>query len=457
MLDQSIYIKLGNILLEKLKGKLNLKINLEERYSLAELLLHQIIQSEEHACYRPLYEDSQQRHEFLKRFFSYDEIEEIIRDPKVEDIAINGVEAIFLHHTQEGLIKTNKSFHDFEYLEFFLKKLIVFSGRTKVNKINDFEMPYNEGRVNVIFSPYGYQITITKMKEKPLTIVELLEKGSLDYSTAGFLWLAIEGMKLRPANLLIVGGPGAGKTTLLNALLSFVPENERVVVIEDTLELNTQGMANFSRLESDENVSLEQLVKNTLRMRPDRLIIGEVRGTEAQDMITAMNIGKYCMGTIHAPNTKEAFVRLCNAPMNIPAPLLNLIDVIVVLRKYSPIRSIQRVVEEISETSILEEKRPLVSVLWKYDYKKKKVMENAPFAVYREKLAEATGKSPAEVVEELEIRKRLLYLLVKKGVSKFADVTAFASLYNLNPQEAMASLGVKMADLYKISSAELNK
>ena len=251
--------------------------------------------------------------------------------------------------------------------------------------------------------------------------------------------------------MLIVGGPGAGKTTLLNALLSFIPSNERVVIIEDTLELNTRFMENFSRLESGEDLSLEYLVKNTLRMRPERIIVGEVRGREAQDMMTAMNIGKYCMGTIHASNTKEAFTRLENAPMNIPPSLINLIDILVVLKRFRKGNTIQRVAEEISETSFMHQKRPLVSVMWKYDYKTNCIKEESPCTVFRDKLAEATGRETVYVLREHQLRTKILYLLKEKSIKTFHEITKFSSIYNKDREQALDSIGSSIKEVEKIS------
>ena len=152
----------------------------------------------------------------------------------------------------------------------------------------------------------------------PLSIIDLIRRGTMSYEAAGQLWLYMEGLSIRPANIIISGGPGTGKTTLLNALLSFIPEKDRLVVIEDTLELNTFMEDSCSRLETDDELTLSDLVKNSLRMRPERIIVGEVRGAEARDMITAVNIGKYCMGTIHALSARETITRLHNEPMNVP-------------------------------------------------------------------------------------------------------------------------------------------
>ncbi|OPX28249.1 MAG: hypothetical protein B1H08_06250 [Candidatus Omnitrophica bacterium 4484_171] len=347
-------------------------------------------------------------------------------------------------------MKTNRSFYSVRYLDFFQKKLLIFAGRSYFSKINDYGLPNIHGRVNIVHSPFGPQITITKLKTMPLSIIQLIERNMLDYNTAAFLWIAVEGMGLRSANMLIVGGPGAGKTTLLNALLSFIPSSDRVIIIEDTLELNTKFMDNFSRLESGDDLSLEHLVKNTLRMRPERIIIGEVRGKEAQDMMTAMNIGKYCMGTIHASNTKEAFTRLENVPMNIHPSLINLVDVFVVLRRFRKGPVVQRITEEISETSFMHQKRPLVSVMWKYDYKAGRITETAPFTIFRDKLAEAAGLDSKDILKEMSNRAKILYLLSQKNIKTFHEITKFASLYSKDKFQALNSIGLNEEEVEKV-------
>lgn len=452
MIDQGIYLLLGNYLLDQLRGKINLRISSEARIKLAEEALKELVQGENFSQYADIYEDAEKRKEFISKFFSYDALDELLHNEQVEDIGINGINSIFAHMTNRGLVKIEKGFPDHQSLSFFLRKLVIFSGRHHLRKVNDLELPFVQGRVNIVHSPYGPQITITKIKEIPLSIIQLIQRQTLDYKIASFLWLAVEGMGLRPANILIVGGPGAGKTTLLNALLSFVPRDERVVTIEDTLELHTQSMDNFSILESDASLTLEDLVKNTLRMRPDRIIIGEVRGREARDMMTAMNIGKYCLCTIHAPNTKEAFARLEHDPMNVSPPLLNLIDILVVLRRYRKSNSIYRVIEQISETSFAEQRRPLISVLWEYSYKENQIKETTSFTVYREKLAEATGGDSSGIIQEWDMRAKILHILSNKNISAFHKVTDFCTAYHRNKNKALESIGITIKDLKKMPS-----
>lgn len=390
----------------------------------------------------------EERRDFIKNFLSYGEIESLIANPDVEDIIINNTNYIFVHHTKKGLINTDKRFKSERELELFINKLVVFSGRTKVGKLANLELPNIQGRVNIVRSPLGPQITITKTKTEPLSIINLVEKGTLSYEVAAQLWLYVEGMSVRPANIIISGGPGSGKTTLLNALFSFVPANERMVVIEDTLELNTQLEDSCSRLESDEDLTLADLVKNSLRMRPDRIVIGEVRGQEARDLMTAVNIGKYCMGTIHASTSREAILRMQSEPMNVPETLVTLVDVFLILKKFILKDKVIRVIEEVSETGGMEHKTVLLSQVWKYDYEKRKLISTSPSTVYRDRLSKDSGFKPRDIMEEVRLRARLLEILHVKNLSTLSEVTTFCRAYAANPEETIAKLGLTKEQIF---------
>ena len=393
-----------------------------------------------------------ERNNFIRNFLSYNVIEKLLYDPDIEDIIINTTNHIFVHHAKKGLTKTDKRFKSQKELNLFIKKLVVFSGRASIKKIADLELPNIQGRVNIVNSPIGPQITITKTKTEPFSILNLVEKKALSYDLAAQLWLYVEGLSVRPASIIVAGGPGSGKTTLLNALFSFIPPKERVVVIEDTLELNTQLDESCSRLESDEDLTLADLVKNSLRMRPERVVIGEVRGQEARDLMTAVNIGKYCMGTIHASTAREAILRMQNEPMNVPEVLVNLVDVFLIMKKFILKDRVIRVIGEVSETGGLENKTILLSQIWKYNYENRRLAETSPSTIYRDKLSRDAGLSPREIMDEIKLRSRLLEILHAKSMVTLKEVTDFCRAYNSNPQEVIAKLGLSRDDLLSKNS-----
>jgi flagellar protein FlaI len=385
----------------------------------------------------------------FNEFLSYGVIEEFLDDPEVEDIMINYLSPIYVHKTKRGLVKTDKRFSSKEEVDLFVKKLVIFSGRKTINKINNVELVEIKGRGNIVYSPFGPQITITRAKEKPLSIIDLIESGTLTPEIAAQFWLYVEGLGVKPANIIISGGPGTGKSTILNALFSFFPANDRIVVIEDTFELNTELEENCSRLESDEDTSLADLVKNSLRMRPDRVIVGEVRGQEAQDLMTAMNIGKYCMGTLHASTARETIIRLENEPMNAPEVLVNLVDVFVIMRRYNVNGGIARVVGELVETAGMADKTILLSTLWTYDLGSGKFRESAVSSEYRDRLAQVSGKTPVEIMEEIKVRAGIFKLLLQKGIRTMREVTEVCRRYAVDPQKVFDGLGIKRSDLLK--------
>ncbi|HBH97236.1 MAG TPA: hypothetical protein DDX89_05555 [Candidatus Omnitrophica bacterium] len=446
------WMGLSEKLLDRLRGKMTLIQDQQERHALAADALDDV-SGELGDELRVRLADEPTRKAFLRAFISYELIEEFLQDPLVEDIMINSTESIFVHKTGQGLVKTEKRFPNNRALEMFVNKLIVFGGRAELSQINDVELSEVRGRVNIVRSPFGPQVTITRAKERALSIIELIDKGLCTYELAAQLWIYVEGLSIRPANLLISGEPGAGKTTLLNALLSFVPWSHRMVVIEDTLELNTKFLEACSRLESSGSLTMEALVKNSLRMRPDRIIIGEVRGREARDLMTAINLGKYCMGTLHASTARETLLRLQNEPMNAPETLTNLVDVLIVLKRLNLWGQITRVVGEVVETSGMEKNVVLLSPVWTYDSARHRAVETSPSSAYRDRLAQASGFLASHIIAETVRRANILRLLhTKLRVSDVHEVTKFCQLYVADPDKAIEQLGVTAKELERKSS-----
>ncbi|MBI5416116.1 MAG: type II/IV secretion system ATPase subunit, partial [Candidatus Omnitrophica bacterium] len=226
-------------LVEALCGRMSLLQPQKEREQMVEEALGGILAVGEFGELKQDLQNEETRVQFIRDFLSYGIATELLCDFCVEDLIINSLKPIYIHHSQKGFMSTGKNFTTPKELDLFIRKILLFAGRKKLDKIANLELPNLEGRVNIIFSPFGPQITITKAKVSPLSILELVREGSLTHEVAAQLWLYLEGMSIRPANIMIAGGPGVGKTTLLNAIFSFIPETDRLVVIEDTLELNT--------------------------------------------------------------------------------------------------------------------------------------------------------------------------------------------------------------------------
>ena len=372
---------------------------------------------------------------------SFGPISVLMADQAAEDIMINALNPIFVFDSQQGMVKTGIRFKTYSELDAFIKRLLLFAGKSEMGRISDLCLP-GGARANVVLSPLGPQITIRRFKQQPPSIIDLVEWGMMDYNVAAQLWLYAEGYGVKPANMLIAGAPSSGKTTLLNAMFSFFPTNQRIVVIEDTMELNTKTEENCSRLVSGEGVTMEDLVKNSLRMRPDRLILGEVRGSEAKDLMTAMNIGKICMGTIHANTPREAVMRLENEPMNVPSSMVPLIDVILTTGRFSQEGEHFRRITGISEIGGMEGNRVLIGDRFNFDYQTRALREISPSVTYRDRLALAAGIQPTEIIEEIKRREQVLRKLKGKGVTTIEQISLFCKKYNENPDEALEKLGL---------------
>ncbi|WP_196606630.1 CpaF family protein [Pectinatus frisingensis] len=243
-------------------------------------------------------------------------IEPLLKDDSITEIMINGPHSVFVERLGK-LHLTNVSFQSDEHLMHIIERILTPIGRRLDESSPLVDARLEDGsRVNIIIPPLslvGPCVTIRKFSHKPLTIENLVDFGTLDRNMAAFLRACVKAR----LNILVSGGTGSGKTSTLNVISSFIPEDERIVTIEDAAELKLQQThvvtleARPANIEGTGAITIRDLVRNALRMRPDRIIVGEVRSGEALDMLQAMNTGHDgSLTTAHANNPRDALSRL---------------------------------------------------------------------------------------------------------------------------------------------------
>ncbi len=241
----------------------------------------------------------------------------IMKDDNITEVMINGPKNIFIEKNGR-LQRLHKEFEDERRLEDVIQKIVGTAGRevNQANPIVDTRLP-NGSRVNVVLPPislHGATMTIRKFSRTPMTVEQLLKYKSITPEVAGVLELLVKAKY----NIFICGGTGSGKTTFLNAVSNYIPHDERVITIEDSAELQITGIDNLVSLETRNAnasgsgaVTIRDLIKSSLRMRPERIVVGEVRGGEALDMLQAMNTGHDgSLSTGHANSTRDMLSRL---------------------------------------------------------------------------------------------------------------------------------------------------
>ena len=244
-------------------------------------------------------------------------LDEILADDSITEVMINGPDRIFVEHAGR-LYRLNKKFDNERQLEDIIQKIVGKAGKevNQANPIVDTRLP-DGSRVNVVLPPVslsGPIVTIRKFSKTPMTVEMLLKYGSLTREAAAFL----EKLVRAKYNIFISGGTGSGKTTFLNALSNFIPRDERIITIEDSAELQIKNIENLVSLETRNantsgrgEISIRDLIRSALRMRPERIVVGEVRGAEALDMLQAMNTGHDgSLSTGHANSTRDMLSRL---------------------------------------------------------------------------------------------------------------------------------------------------
>ncbi|MBT3582740.1 type II/IV secretion system ATPase subunit [Candidatus Woesearchaeota archaeon] len=392
------------------------------------------------------YESIKIKYYIFREAIGLSKIDVIFNDPNIEDISCDGVGLpIYIYHRNPiyGEISTNISFDNKEELDSFVMRLA-----QKCNRTISIAAPLMDGslpdgsRVQVTYGTdiarRGSNFTIRKFFRVPLTPVDLIRFGTSNAFMMAYLWLAIETGK----SILISGTTATGKTTLLNVLSLFIEPNMKIVSIEDTAELqipHTNWMPQVTRsgfgASGYGEVSMYDLLSAALRQRPDYLIVGEVRGKEASVLFHAMSTGHPGLSTIHADNVNAVIDRLTTRPIELPASLLQNLDIIVFLEKTKKGDKLIRRVDKIIEIENYDTEKKQLITNNIFEWSASKDIFTSKDSHVLKKIADRSGLSTNEIHKELMRRVKVLTWMNASNIYNFNDVASIIHMYYINPQQ----------------------
>ena len=376
----------------------------------------------------------------IQKSLGMGEVEVILDDNNLEEVAINSAkDAIWVYHIKRGWIKTTMKMPNEEQTKRYAAMIGRKVGRqlTLLDPLMDAHLTTGD-RVNATINPIsvkGNTITLRKFAAKPWTITDFIKSGTLSPSAASLIWLGVQ----YEMSTLIAGGTATGKTSMLNVVANFFPPNQRIISIEDTREIQLPKFLHWvpmiTRLPNPEGkgeVSMLDLLVNSLRMRPDRIIVGEIRRKrEAEVLFEAIHTGHSVYATVHANDTRETITRLVNPPIDIPITMLPAISMIIV--QYRNRRTGVRKTFQISE--ILPNSEP--NVLVQLDLKTDKLNKINKSKSLIGTIEMFTGLSRPKLTRLLKEKEMVLKWLVKQNTNTVDDVGRVMAEYYTNKEKLM--------------------
>lgn len=365
-------------------------------------------------------------------------VEILLNDVNLEEIVINSAkEPIWVYHKKHGWLKTNVVLESEEQIRHYSTMIGKDVGKqiTILSPLMDAHLLTGD-RVNATLSPisnFGNTITIRKFAARPWTITDFLKANTISYEAAAMVWLAIQ----NEMSVLIAGGTGSGKTSMLNVLCNFLPPNQRIISIEDTRELKLPKTLHWVPMETRQpnpegkgEVSMLDLVVNSLRMRPDRILVGEIRRQkEAEVLFEAMHTGHSVYGTIHANNARETVTRLTNPPIDVPKLMLPALNLILVQNRNR--RTGKRRTLQIAE--ITHEGNP--NVLMQLNAQKDIIERKNKSETLYENLNLYTGMTEKEIEHDLSEKVEILKDFVKKDINDINKIGLVLAKYYMKAYE----------------------
>ena len=390
----------------------------------------------------------------VRNFIGWGRIEALMKDPYLEDISCDGNRVpLFLYHRKYRNVKTNIMF-EADVLNSLAISLAQRSGKhiSTGTPMLDATLP-DGSRLQLTLgtevTTRGTSFTIRKFREDPFSPVELMEYGTFSADQLAFFWLAIENNK----SLLFIGGTASGKTSSLNAVSLFIPPMAKVVSIEDTREItlyHENWIASVTRetvAEGSNIISMFDLLRAAMRQRPEYILVGEVRGVEAQTLFQAMNTGHTTFSTMHAGSVDAAIHRLESEPLNVPRNMVQALNIIsvqaLVYHGTERFRRVQEIVEIAGIDPATGNLR--VNNVFVYDPVKDRFTYTGRSQIYSD-IAERRGWTREKLESEIQVRKNLLEEMKKQGIRDYISVATVFHAYNIDPANVLASI----ADLRRV-------
>jgi archaeal flagellar protein FlaI len=362
-------------------------------------------------------------------------IEILLKDNLIEEVVINNAkEPVWIYHVKYGWMKTNIMIPTESKIRHFATIIArdAIKEITNLNPLMDAHLMSGD-RVNATLHPisdFGNTITIRKFSSVPWTITRMIKSNTIDLYAASLLWLCIQ----YEFSIIIAGGTGSGKTSMLNTLSGFFPSNQRIISIEDTRELKLPPQLHWVPLATrDQNpegkggITMLDLVINSLRMRPDRIIMGEIRRKkEAEVLFEAMHTGHSVYGTFHANSAVEVIDRLTNPPIDLPKALASAVNLIVVQNRNR--RTNKRKIFEIAEVLPNGD----INTIIKYDVANDVTKKIGDFKVINKLFSVYAGFDENKINEELKYRQEVLKWMVNKNINSLDKIGHVMSNYYRN-------------------------
>ncbi|MDD1716024.1 MAG: type II/IV secretion system ATPase subunit [Methanolinea sp.] len=384
----------------------------------------------------------------IRNFIGWGRIEALMKDPYLEDISCDGNNIpIFLYHRKFRNVKTNIAFEP-EVLNSLAITLAQRSGKhiSTGTPMLDATLP-DGSRLQLTLgtevTTRGTSFTIRKFREDPFSPVELMTYQTFNADQLVYFWLAIENNK----SLIFIGGTASGKTTSLNAVSLFIPPMAKVVSIEDTREItlyHENWIASVTReavAEGSSTISMFDLLRAAMRQRPEYILVGEVRGVEAQTLFQAMNTGHTTFSTMHAGSVDAAIHRLENEPLNVPRNMITALNIVSIQAQvYRGIERVRRSLEIVEIAGIDPSTGNLrVNTVFVYDPVKDLYLYKGRSQVYTD-IMERRGWSRERFEQEIATRKRILEAMQQQGIVDYIRVSRIFQAYSIDPAQVIRHL-----------------